>query len=112
MTASIGAALYPRHGATLDDLIRGADIAMYGAKTTGVPHRIADPITFESMSGEVVSARYAGPERRRSLRAPSPDERAVDNDRRPQGPAVPTVVQTADEPPASDAPAPPADHRD
>ncbi|HYN33788.1 MAG TPA: GGDEF domain-containing protein [Ilumatobacteraceae bacterium] len=42
VTAAIGAALYPRHGTTLDDLIRAADDAMYGAKTTGVTHRLAD----------------------------------------------------------------------
>ncbi len=48
VTAAIGAALYPRHGATLDDLIRAADEAMYGAKTTGVTHRLADPLGSEA----------------------------------------------------------------
>ena len=66
VTASIGAALYPRHGANLDDLIRGADVAMYGAKTTGVTHRIADPINLVMSTPEVVSNDYIGPERRRS----------------------------------------------
>ena len=42
VTAAIGAALYPRHGETLDELVRAADVAMYSAKTTGVTHRLAD----------------------------------------------------------------------
>ena len=50
VTAAIGAALYPRHGATLDDLIRAADEAMYGAKTTGVTHRLADPLAGDATS--------------------------------------------------------------
>ena len=32
VTAAIGAALFPRHGRTLDDLISAADVAMYSAK--------------------------------------------------------------------------------
>ena len=61
VTAAIGAALYPRHGATLDDLIRAADEAMYGAKTTGVTHRLADPL-----AGDAESPRHRGPDRRRT----------------------------------------------
>ncbi len=61
VTAAIGAALYPRHGATLDDLIRAADEAMYGAKTTGVTHRLADPLSSEA---DAESSRR--PDRRRS----------------------------------------------
>jgi GGDEF domain-containing protein len=50
MTASIGAAIFPRHGTTLDALMRSADVAMYEAKTAGVSHRIADTIAVgESM---------------------------------------------------------------
>lgn len=41
MTASIGLAICPLHGRTLDALMRAADVAMYEAKTIGVPHRIA-----------------------------------------------------------------------
>ncbi len=79
VTASIGAALYPRHGATLDDLIRGADVAMYGAKTTGVVHRMADPINLDTMSPlDVVSRDYAGPDRRRP--AVANDEIVADRD--------------------------------
>jgi diguanylate cyclase (GGDEF)-like protein len=66
-TAAIGAALFPRHGATLDDLIRAADEAMYGAKTSGVTHRLADPLSSEfwpEVEGD--PSRYAGPDRRRS----------------------------------------------
>jgi diguanylate cyclase (GGDEF)-like protein len=67
VTAAIGAALYPRHGTTLDDLIRAADLAMYGAKSTGVTHRLAD-----SMHGgfadddDARRHEYDGPDRRRS----------------------------------------------
>lgn len=50
ISASIGAAIYPRHGATLEALMRAADVAMYDAKTNGVSYRIADTIeTNESM---------------------------------------------------------------
>ena len=90
MSASIGAAIYPRHGTTLDGLMRAADVAMYGAKTTGVSHRIADTITAQDdLLGEsipdtslVVEAeelrpvvhtdQYAGPDRRRSPVPPPP----------------------------------------
>jgi diguanylate cyclase (GGDEF)-like protein len=65
VTAAIGAALYPRHGATLDDLIRAADEAMYGAKTTGVTHRLADPLASE-LGHDAETARYGGPDRRRT----------------------------------------------
>ena len=42
VSGSIGAAMYPRHGSDFDELMRAADFAMYGAKTTGVAFRIAD----------------------------------------------------------------------
>ncbi|MFN3256557.1 MAG: diguanylate cyclase [Ilumatobacter sp.] len=87
MTASIGAAIFPRHGTTLDALMRAADVAMYGAKTTGVGHRIADTIAAQDdLFGDDMStaaapddavpivdtADYAGPDRRRSPVPPPP----------------------------------------
>ena len=67
VTAAIGAALFPRHGATLDDLIRAADEAMYGAKTSGVTHRLADPLSSEfGAEADADPSRYAGPDRRRA----------------------------------------------
>ena len=35
VTASIGVALFPRHGQTVAELLRNADLAMYHAKNTG-----------------------------------------------------------------------------
>ena len=65
VTAAIGAALFPRHGTTLDDLVRAADEAMYGAKTTGVVHRLADVHSVQD--GPSSTGRgYSGPDRRRS----------------------------------------------
>ncbi len=64
ITAAIGAALFPRHGATLDELIRAADVAMYGAKSTGVTHRLADSLAVE-MATDELNASYGGPDRRR-----------------------------------------------
>ncbi len=62
--AAIGAALFPRHGETLDELIRAADEAMYEAKTTGVTHRLADPLggAHDDVGGR---SGYSGPDRRR-----------------------------------------------
>jgi diguanylate cyclase (GGDEF)-like protein len=64
VTAAIGAALFPRHGTTLNDLVRAADEAMYGAKTTGVTHRLADALSSD-LGREATSTRYGGPDRRR-----------------------------------------------
>ena len=98
MSASIGAAIFPRHGTTLDALMRAADVAMYEAKTTGVSHRIADTIEVnesllaESRSGEgstdeeldsegqplpIVSDGYIGADRRRSPVPPPPQPPAA-----------------------------------
>jgi diguanylate cyclase (GGDEF)-like protein len=63
VTAAIGAALFPRHGTTLDDLMRAADEAMYGAKSSGVTHRLADPLTHVHDAG-VHPSGYGGPDRR------------------------------------------------
>ncbi|WP_083908155.1 GGDEF domain-containing protein [Ilumatobacter coccineus] len=97
MSASIGAAIFPRHGDSFDGLMRAADVAMYGAKTTGVGHRIADTIAAQddligddlpsSTSGFpdpepdplpeptpiVATDDYEGPDRRRSPVPPPPD---------------------------------------
>ncbi len=43
LTASVGAALFPTHGTTLEALLRTADRAMYAAKVQGVPHHLAEP---------------------------------------------------------------------
>jgi diguanylate cyclase (GGDEF)-like protein len=64
MTGAIGAALYPQHGETLDELVRAADLAMYEAKTSGVNHRLADAITIDLIN-QPVHDDYSGPDRRR-----------------------------------------------
>jgi len=74
VAAAVGAALYPRHGATLDDLIRAADVAMYEAKSTGVTHRLADVLTTEmALEAQVSRSGYAGPDRRREPSGESDD---------------------------------------
>jgi diguanylate cyclase (GGDEF)-like protein len=64
ISGAIGAALYPRHGEGLDDLVRAADVAMYEAKSSGVSHRIADSLAAD-LAHETVSDSYIGPDRRR-----------------------------------------------
>ena len=49
LSGSIGAAVYPRHGATFEVLMRAADDAMYNAKTTGVTYRMADAIDLDEI---------------------------------------------------------------
>ena len=39
--ASVGIAMFPRHGSTLGELVEAADGAMYAAKRDGVTHRMA-----------------------------------------------------------------------
>ena len=64
ISGAIGAALYPRHGEGLDDLVRAADMAMYEAKSSGVSHRIADSLSVD-LARDTVSDSYIGPDRRR-----------------------------------------------
>jgi len=64
MSGAIGAALYPRHGETLDELVRAADVAMYEAKSSGVSHRLADAISID-LASDTVTDQYIGPDRRR-----------------------------------------------
>ena len=44
VSGSIGAAVFPRHGLTLEELIHAADVAMYEAKTAGVLYRLASTV--------------------------------------------------------------------
>lgn len=124
MSASIGAAIFPRHGVTFDSLMRSADVAMYGAKTTGVGHRIADTIaTQEDLFGDdlpsspdpssadldqnldgevdvldVLSDDYEGPDRRRSPVPPPPPPRPTSGS--PLAAAPPTAERSSLDKPA------------
>lgn len=51
VAAAVGAALFPVHGRTLEELVRAADLAMYGAKSTGVAYRIADGANLQMSHG-------------------------------------------------------------
>ena len=62
ISGSIGAALHPRHGATFDDLMQAADVAMYEAKSTGVVYRVASA----SVRAEPLPPpQFEGPDRRK-----------------------------------------------
>ncbi|MEM1333409.1 MAG: GGDEF domain-containing protein, partial [Actinomycetota bacterium] len=130
MRASIGAAAFPRHGSTLDALLRTADAAMYAAKTTGVSYRVADADLARRANGLtedgqpaadelVVTTNYVGPDRRAA--AALGDELRGDDDTpqfierslesppgdqvaTPTAPAVEAPTAPADEVP-TDAPA-------
>jgi diguanylate cyclase (GGDEF)-like protein len=66
ITGAIGAALFPRHGVALGDLLSAADISMYSAKSAGVTHRLADMHAVELAAEELAtSSGYRGPDRRR-----------------------------------------------
>jgi diguanylate cyclase (GGDEF)-like protein len=51
VTASIGVAIFPPHGASLDDVVRAADLAMYRAKAQGRDRVVAAPLPL-SLSAE------------------------------------------------------------
>jgi diguanylate cyclase (GGDEF)-like protein len=66
ISAAIGAALFPRHGLELGELLSAADIAMYSAKSAGVTYRLADVHAVELAAEELAtSSSYRGPDRRR-----------------------------------------------
>jgi diguanylate cyclase (GGDEF)-like protein len=66
ITGAIGAALFPRHGLELGELLSAADVAMYSAKSAGVTHRLADVHAVELAAEELsTSSGYRGPDRRR-----------------------------------------------
>jgi diguanylate cyclase (GGDEF)-like protein len=44
LKASIGAALFPAHGTSVEALLRAADRAMYTAKVQGQPHHLAEEV--------------------------------------------------------------------
>ena len=50
VTASIGIALFPNHGQSVDELLRCADIAMYASKTTGAPTLYAPELDNHSVA--------------------------------------------------------------
>jgi diguanylate cyclase (GGDEF)-like protein len=77
ITGAIGAALFPRHGLELGELLSAADVAMYSAKAAGVNHRLADVHSVELAAEELsTSSGYQGPDRRR----PPADGDAVSRD--------------------------------
>ncbi len=51
VTASIGVAVFPPHGESLDDVVRAADLAMYRAKAQGRDRVVAAPLPL-SLSAE------------------------------------------------------------
>jgi diguanylate cyclase (GGDEF)-like protein len=66
ITGAIGAALFPRHGLGLGELLSAADVAMYSAKSAGVTHRLADVHAVELAADELRErSEYQGPDRRR-----------------------------------------------
>ena len=55
VSASIGIAVYPRDGETIDDLVRHADIAMYHVKTIGKNgHRFYDSSMLDASNQKIV----------------------------------------------------------
>ncbi len=71
VSASVGAALFPRHGRTFEELMRNADVAMYGAKSAGVTLRVANPVSSPAGERDGDPRRYDGPDRRRGARRDS-----------------------------------------
>lgn len=60
-SASIGVALFPRHGTSINGLLRAADIAMYRAKASGGNHALLyDPSMEEDALAETIRERDLG----------------------------------------------------
>ncbi|HWI53359.1 MAG TPA: diguanylate cyclase [Symbiobacteriaceae bacterium] len=101
VTASIGVAGYPEHGATVEDLVHAADLAVYHAKARG--------------RDRVISARYLSPEELRESRPDRKAERASHGPAPAQGqaparvpapaPAAGSAQPAAAQPPQTIAPA-------
>jgi diguanylate cyclase (GGDEF)-like protein/PAS domain S-box-containing protein len=53
MTASVGIAMFPDHGATTEDLLRRADVAMYIAKRSGSGHAVVDAVQEEETTQQL-----------------------------------------------------------
>jgi len=51
VTASIGVAVFPMHGSTLDDVIRVADLSMYEAKAAGRDRAMPAPLVSGTTIG-------------------------------------------------------------
>ena len=58
--ASVGIAMFPRHGSTLAELVEAADGAMYAAKRDGVTHRMAGVESSASVPVPPAADRRAG----------------------------------------------------
>jgi diguanylate cyclase (GGDEF)-like protein len=56
ITASIGVAVFPMHGLTLDDVIRVADLAMYEAKAGGRDRVVLVPTFASATAGSALSS--------------------------------------------------------
>ena len=63
LAASMGIALYPQHGATADDLMQKADVAMYAAKEMRSGFEVYSPNQhqFNTRSSSICSAKCAAP---------------------------------------------------
>jgi diguanylate cyclase (GGDEF)-like protein/PAS domain S-box-containing protein len=53
VTASVGIAMFPEHGRTVEELLRRADVAMYIAKRTGSGHAVVDAAQEEETAQQL-----------------------------------------------------------